>query len=423
MSRLPFELLLALRYLRPKRTFVSVITLISVVGVTLGVAVLIIVISVMTGFDKQLRDKILGFNTHLKVFRWERSMADYPGLAKMVSTNPRVKAVAPFVLEQVLLETQPQSGQAQVAAPWVRGIDPLLETNISVLPSSIEAGKFDVFDRGLVVGSGFASNLRLRVGDRVNIYSPSDLKKWRESHGKENVSVPVPPEYEIRGIFDVGYFEYNASFVITSLRDAQDLYDLGDTVHGLLIMLHDPYQAHEAQKELEKLLGPEYRVVTWMRENASILNALVVEKNVMFILLFFTMIVAGLCILSALITFVIQKTREIGMLKALGAEDLQVGLLFLSQGALVGGIGVIAGYCLGMLAITYRNEFLRFMNNVFEFQLFPADIYGFTDLPALVSPRDVLLICGSAFIVCTLGGAIPAWRAARLKPVEALRHE
>src|SRR5207245_944815 len=151
MSGLPFELLLALRYLRPKRTFVSVITLISVVGVTLGVAVLIIVISVMSGFDQQLREKILGFNTHLKVLEHNRTMKEYTQVMRLVASNRHVKAVAPFVLEQVLVETEPPSGQEQVSAPWVRGIQPELETNISVLPQSIVEGKFDVNDRGLLI--------------------------------------------------------------------------------------------------------------------------------------------------------------------------------------------------------------------------------------------------------------------------------
>src|SRR5215471_4651541 len=185
MSRLPFELLLALRYLRPKRTFVSVITLISVLGVTLGVAVLIIVISVMSGFDKQLRDKILGFNTHLKVFRPGQTLKDCARVSSIVASNRNVKAVAPLVIEQVLVETEPQSGQGQVSAPWVRGIQPELETNISVLPKSIISGDFDVNDRGLIVGIEFARNLNLRVGDRLSVYSPSDLRKWRESAGKE----------------------------------------------------------------------------------------------------------------------------------------------------------------------------------------------------------------------------------------------
>src|ERR1041384_686215 len=180
MSGLPFELLLALRYLRPKRTFVSVITLISVVGVTLGVAVLIIVISVMSGFDQQLREKILGFNTHLKVLEHDRTMKDYARVMRLVASNRNVKAVAPFVMEQVLVETETQSGEGQVSAPWVRGIRPELETNISVLPQSIVEGKFDVSDRGLLVGSVFAHHMGLGIGDRVEIGSPRLLRKWKE---------------------------------------------------------------------------------------------------------------------------------------------------------------------------------------------------------------------------------------------------
>ncbi|HPC59445.1 MAG TPA: FtsX-like permease family protein [Verrucomicrobiota bacterium] len=423
MSRLPFEFLLALRYLRPKRTFVSVITLISVVGVTLGVAVLIIVISVMSGFDRQLREKILGFNTHLKVLKPNRTMPDYREVMSQVATQSLVKAVAPFVIGRVLLETAPQNGQSQVDAPYVRGIDASLETNISILPQSIVSGVFDVSNRGLLVGTELAYQLRLEVGDLVTIYSPEELRKMRASQGRTNAQAILPDEYEVRGIFDVGYYEYNVSVVMTSLEDAQELYVLGNDVHGLLVMLEDPYAAPAVAQALSRRLGPEYRVTTWMQENASLLNALIVEKNVMFYLLFFIMIVAALCILSALITFVVQKTREIGMLKALGATDLQVSLLFLSQGALVGALGDLAGYGLGMLALAYRNEFLHFMNRMTGFELFPASIYGFTELPALIEPRDILLICGSAWVVCTLGGVIPAWRAGRLKPVEALRYE
>ena len=423
MSRLPFELLLALRYLRPKRTFVSVITLISVLGVTLGVAVLIIVISVMSGFDRQLRDKILGFNPHLRITEDSTSMRNFGSVMRRVAVNPAVKGVAPYVIGPVLLETQPPNGQSQVAAPWVRGMDPRFETNFSTLPSSIIAGKFDVSDSGVLVGSELAHNLSLRIGDIVLIHSPKEYRKWRETQGKEHEKIAAGSEYEVRGIFDVGYYEYNLNFMVTSLADAQDLYDLSNSVHGLMVMLHDPVTAPTVARELSRTLGPEFRITTWMQENASMLNALIVEKNVMFYLLFFIMIVAALCILSALITFVVQKTREIGMLKAVGATDLQVSLIFLSQGALVGAIGDLAGYAMGMLALAYRNEFLHLMNRLTGFELFPASIYGFMDLPALIIPRDIVLICGSAWVVCILGGVIPAWRAGRLKPVEALRYE
>ncbi|HWX21357.1 MAG TPA: ABC transporter permease [Candidatus Binatia bacterium] len=422
MSRLPFELLLALRYLRPKRTAVSVITLISILGVTLGVAVLIIVISVMTGFDHDLRNKILGFNPQLRIVERGRTIHEYEPLRRLVSSNQYVKAVAPYVLGRVLLETQPANGQAQFDAPILRGIDPNLESRLSTLPNSIVEGKFDLSNGGVLVGTNFAYDKGLRVGDRVLLYSPEELKKLKEKEGKENEKLTLS-EYEVRGIFDVGYYDYDAMFIVTSLEDAQELYVLGDSVHGLLVVLKDPYQAPAAAEELSRTLGSKYDITTWMEENGNLLGALVVEKNMMFFLLFFIMIVAALCILSALITFVVQKTREIGMLKALGATDLQVAGLFLSQSGFIGSVGVALGFGLARLALAYRNEFLIFMRRVTGFELFPQSIYMFDKLPALIVPGDILLICGSAFVICLLGGLIPAWRAGRLKPVEALRYE
>jgi lipoprotein-releasing system permease protein len=423
MSRLPFELLLALRYLRPKRTFVSVITLISVLGVTLGVAVLIIVISVMSGFDHDLREKILGFNPQLRVMPEEGTMPDYQQLMRVISSNRNVTAVAPYVWGRVMVETEPDSGQARFDAPVLRGIDPDLEPRITSISNNIIEGKFDVSNQGLLVGIEFARSMGLKVGDRLAVYSPEELKKMKENQGKEGAKVSLPPDYEVRGVFDVGYYEYNAAIIVTSLRDAQELYVLNDTVHGLLVVLKDPYKAPTVSKELARVLGPQFGITTWMQENSSILGALVVEKNVMFYLLFFIMIVAALCILSALITFVVQKTREIGMLKAIGATDLQVACLFLSQSGFVGAVGVAAGFALGRLLLAYRNEFLDFMNRLTGFELFPASIYGFNRLPALIVPRDIIIICGSALVICVLGGIIPAWRAGRLKPVEALRYE
>jgi lipoprotein-releasing system permease protein len=377
----------------------------------------------MSGFDAQLREKILGFNTHIKILPRYETMTNYAAVSGIVSSNRNVKAVAPFVMGPVLLETKGGSSQSRVGAPYIRGIDAQIETNMSVLPSSIKEGKFDVSDRGLLVGTEFAHNMGLQVGDIVEIGSPSMLQAWRAASKETNAPVPVLPEYEVRGIFDVGYYEYNLAVIVISLVDAQDLYDLHGSVHGLMVMLHDPSKADAIKRELARTLGPNYQLRSWMDENANLLNALIVEKNVMFYLLFFIMIVAALCILSALITFVVQKTREIGMLKALGATDLQVSLVFLSQAALVGAVGDLAGYGLGMLALAYRNEFLHFMNHMTGFELFPASIYGFTDLPALIFAKDILLICGSAWVVCILGGVIPAWRAGRLKPVEALRYE
>ncbi|MGH7992564.1 MAG: FtsX-like permease family protein [Limisphaerales bacterium] len=424
MSRLPFELLLALRYLRPKRTFVSIITLISILGVALGVAVLIIVISVMSGFDRDLRAKILGFNAHLRIVAGGETMENYEAVMSLVASNQNVVGVAPYVLGPVLMETEPAGNQQPFfAVPYVRGADPARENSVSVLPKSILAGKFDLSRRGLVIGSALAQSLNLAVGDRVAIYSPNELKKMKEHQGKSNEEAVLPDDYTVTGIFDVGYYDYNYSVAVTSLENAQELYDLGNSVHGLMVMLRDPYQAPAVSNELAGVLGPGYTITTWMQENSALLGAVIVEKNVMFYLLFFIVIVAALCILSAQITFVVQKTREIGMLKALGATNLQISGVFLAQSAIIGVLGVLAGYGLGILALTYRNEFLHIMNRLTGWELFPARIYGFSELPAIIDARDIVLICGSSFVICILGGVLPAWRAGRLKPVEALRYE
>jgi lipoprotein-releasing system permease protein len=424
MSKLPFELLLALRYLRPRRTFVSIITLISILGVALGVAVLMIVISVMSGFDHDLREKILGFNAHLKVMANGRPLENYSPVMNLVASNKNVRGVAPFVLGQVLVVTQPTNGQSKLTgAPWVRGVDIQHESSVSVLPQKIMDGKFDLSGHGLVVGSRFAENLNLSVGDRVSVYSPADLEKMEKQRGKPDEEAVLPDDYTVTGIFDVGYYEYDANIVVTSLENAQELYNLDDNVHGLMVMLRDPYQAPQVRHELLAALGPGYVITIWTEENSGILSALVVEKNVMLILLLCIVAVAALCILGAQITFVIRKTREIGMLKALGSTNLQIFGIFLFQSAIIGVIGVTLGFGLGMVAITYRNEFLHFLRNTTGWELFPASIYGFGDLPAIVSPHDIAIICGSSFFICIVGGVLPAIWAGWLKPVEALRYE
>ena len=431
MSKLPFELLLALRYLRPKRTFVSIITLISILGVALGVAVLIIVISVMSGFDHDLREKILGFNSHLKIFALDKNgrteaMQNYADVMRLVSSNKNVRGVAPFVLGQVLVETEPANTNVQeslTAAPYLRGVDVNAENAVSILPKNIVAGSLDLSGHNVVIGGNFGINMNLSVGDRIAIYSPNDLKKMRDHRDATNQEAILPDDFTVSGIFEVGYYEFDANFIVTSLENAQDLYNLDDGVHGLMVMINDPYQAPEVRSELQHALGSNFYMTTWMEENSTFLNALLVEKNVMFYLLFFIVLVAALCILSAQITFVVQKTREIGMLKALGATRLQISGIFLFQSAIIGVIGVASGFGLGMLAVTYRNEFLHCMRRATGWELFPASIYGFGELPAVITPSDIAVICGCSFVICILGGVLPAIRAGKLKPVEALRYE
>ena len=350
MSRLPFELLLALRYLRPKRTFVSIITLISVLGVTLGVAVLIIVISVMSGFDQQLRDKVLGFTAHLRIFQINpasgglTNMADHERVIGLIKANPNVTGVSPFVIGPILIQTEPEPGfgPTNFSAPFMRGIDPAREVSLSLLTSNNFKGTADLGDYGLLVGQQFAADNGLRVGDRVAISSPSDIRDMIASRKDGKEEAILPKDYEVRGIFDAGYWEYNKSFVITSLENAQRLYRLGDSAQGLMVMLKDPYQADRVSSELSKTLGKSFYINTWAEEN-TFMSAVMVEKNVMFFIMFFIVLVAAFGICCTLITFVVQKTREIGVMKALGATNRQIRWIFLSQSLVISLLGVMVG--------------------------------------------------------------------------------
>jgi lipoprotein-releasing system permease protein len=422
MSRLPFELMLALRYLRPKRTFVSIITLICVIGVMLGVAVLIIVLSVMSGFDHDLKEKVFGFKSHLTITTPQRRVSDWKKLASVVSSNQMVKGAAPFVMGQAMVAPEPSSGD-QFAAQIIRGIDPKTEGAISIIPKSVVSGEFNLRGNRILLGQVFAREMGIFPGDRVSIYSPRDLKKMKDARDKDESEAIVPGDYQVAGIFDVGYFEFNAGFVITSLATAQDLFDLDEDVNGLKVMLHDPSAAEEARMQLGRTLGPGTFITTWFEESSAFLDAIIVEKNLMFYINFVIMIVAAFGITSAQITFVVQKTREIGMLKALGATSRQIMTIFLFQSFVVGVIGVISGYGLGRLGVAYRNEFLHTMRRLFGFELFPPSIYQFSELPAIINPHDVAVICGGSLIICVLAGLLPAWNAGRLKPVEALRYE
>ena len=418
--------MLALRYLRPKRTFVSVITLIAVIGVMLGVTVLIVVIAVMTGFGEQLRERLLGFNPHLTIRRVGANLRDFDRVLATVTNHAGVFRAAPLVEGPVLIE-RPTDGGSMVLTPLVRGVDRRMGRDATPLLDNIRLGTNDLRGNGLLVGWELARELDVRPGDTVNILPPGlaqrMLSQARRNRDGQTDEAFLPTEFVVRGIFDAGYYEYNMAYVVTSLGNAQDLYSLDDAVHGISVILREPLAADAVRRELARELGPEFRVTTWMEEKGEILEAVAVEKKVMFIVLFFVMIVAAFGIMSTLITFVVQKTREIGVLKALGCTRWQVSSLFLSQSVFVGVSGVAGGFGLGMLAVRYRNEFLEFMRRTTSLELFPASIYGFGQLPARIEPADVAWICGLALVMCVVAGVLPALNAGRLQPVEALRHE
>lgn len=416
--------MLALRYLRPKRRLVSVITLISVLGVTLGVAVLVIVIAVMSGFDRELRHKLAAYTAHVRVEPREGLLTNPAALRAEIVAVPGVRGVTPYVTGPVLLKTQPAEGASAFHVPSVLGVDPASAVPpVSTLLSSLVAGTNELRGYSFLVGSELAAKLGLQPGDAVAVYAVTQLERWNTARQKGEEEVPLADDFTVRGVFEVGFYDLDALLVVCSLANARDLFGLENAVHGLIVALDDAEQAAAVQSRLQGQLGAGYKVSTWYEEHASFLQSVVVEKNMMYYLLFFITLVAAFGISSGLITFVVQKTREIGTLKALGATDGQVMWIFLSQSLIVGLLGVAAGLGLGLLGVHYRNEFLFSMRRLTGFELFPADIYHFYELPALVIPGDVAIIVTGSLLMGLLGGLIPAWHAGRLKPVEALRHE
>ena len=353
MLRLPFELSLALRYLRPKRTFVSIITLLCVAGVTIGVAVLIIVTAVMSGFDAELRQKLIGFNAHLKIGVAGAPLQDADAVMKIARDQPHVRGVAPFVMSLAMMQTQPDphQGKPQTFAPFIRGMDPELEGQVSaMLTNRIVAGRFDLRGNGLLIGATLADDLEIDIGDRVAVYSPHSMEQMLQSSKTTSPVLALAENFEVRGIFRVGHYEMDRMFVGMSLANAQDMNNYGASVSGITVMLDDFSEAttRAVQQKLRDALGPPFRVVSWMEENSVILGAIEDEKSALLVILFFVMIVAAFCIVCSQIAFVIRKTREIGILKGLGATTGQVMGVFFLQSFAVGCIGVVCGWLAGL---------------------------------------------------------------------------
>jgi lipoprotein-releasing system permease protein len=429
--KLPFSFFLALRYLKPKRTFLSIITLISVLGVTLGVTVLILVISVMTGFDRELRQKVIDFDAHILVTS-EDVLSDWRSLKAQIDKVPGVVATAPYVQGPVIVEYQNRR-----LAPMIRGIDPKQEENVVPLRKFVKFGKLDLDGDSAVLGIDLARKLQVNVGDKLTVYSPGNLgqildgiKKLENAKGNEEKAaidelrdVILPKELTVTGIFETGHYIHDSEFLIVPLYIGQELYGLGDSLHGITVKTNNPYSAQGVKNEIESFLEPPAFAQTWIDMNRQYFEAVRLERTVMFFLLFFIVVVAAFGIMSTLITVTVQKRREIGIVKALGANISQIIWVFLGQGTVVGLFGTLTGLGLGMTLIRYRNEFSHWLASTLHIEIFPREVYQFSEIPAQVVPHDVTVICISAFLICSLAALIPAYFAARLDPVKALRYE
>ena len=408
--KIPFSLFLAFKYLKPRRSFISAVTVISMLGVTIGVAVLIIVLSVMTGFDEVWRDKILGFNAHVSIVQQGGILHNPERVLNEAKQIEGVVGVAPNLDGLVLIQVD-----ERVHTPVLRGVDPKYEPSVSQVPHHIISGKFEVEDDQIVVGSDLARRLNVRVGDKLTVYSPQSFVSEDE--------IRLPEELTVSGIFHVGMYEYDVGFVFTSLETARALYDVEQGVHSVQVMLDNPLRAAETAMQLHEKLGIGFFPRTWMEMHSQIFAALHVEKNMMFFLLAFVALVAAFSITNTLITLTVQKTREIGLLKSLGFGNGGITGIFFWMGLVQGVLGNVLGVGLGLLVLKFRNELLMFMSSEFNLELLPPELYQLSKLPSHTTGMDVAIVCGLVLIFCTLAGLVPAFRAAKMEPVDALRYE
>ena len=397
----------------------------------LGVTVLILVIAVMTGFDRELRQKVIDFDAHILVTS-EDVFRDWRALKAKIDKTPGVVATAPFVQGPVIVEFHNRR-----LAPLIRGIDPEQEEKVIPLQRFIKYGRLDLEGESTVLGIELARKLGVSVGDKVTIYSPGNLgqvldsiKKLENATGEEEKKaidelrdVILPKELTVTGIFETGHYLHDSEFLLVPVYVGQELYGLGDALHGITVKTDNPYGAERVKQEIQQFLEPPAYAQTWIDMNRQYFEAVRLERTVMFFLLFFIVIVAAFGIMSTLITVTVQKRHEIGIVKALGANIAQIVWVFLGQGTIVGLFGTVTGLGLGMTLIRYRNEFSRWLASTLHIEIFPREVYQFSSIPAEVIPHDVTIICISAFLICSFAALIPAYFAARLDPVESLRYE
>lgn len=420
------EFFLSLRYLKPERSAVGVITVISIIGVTLGVAVLMVVLSVMTGFTDLMKEKLLDTQAHFQIrYAYANSIKRPNSIIKTIEKHGGT--AVPIVMEPVLLQVG-RNLETSMGVMGVRKDDFAKRVDLSQI---LQSGRFELEKGEVVIGSDFARKYRLRIGDKILLHSPRKLTDMVHLGEDGSVSVNdenaiyLPSEFTVAGTYSFNKSDFDRRMVFVGIDDAAELfgYRLGSAscIYGYV---DDPYNVdvivNKLRGELEK---DGYYIYSWKDMNASLLGVLDVEKRMMFFLLIFIVLVAAFSITNTLITSVYKKTREIGLLKALGASSSFCMRVFVYQGMLVGVIGSFIGTILGFLVIYFRNNILDMASKIAGQDLFPKEFYYFDGLPAKIVAMDVLVIVAVSIVLCTLGGLIPAIRAAKLDPAKALRYE
>ena len=419
-----YELFLSLRYLRARRreVFISLITMISMVGVMIGVMTLNIVLAVMTGFEEDLRNRILGFNPHVVISSLQGFVGGYAEVVDAVSQVPEVVAVAPFVYGQVMVS----AGQS-VSGSLVRGVDPSLASAVVDIDAHLSFGEVGQLGQkqeltfqteetvqtvqlsGVLVGHELARQLGVFVGDPINIISPLST-----TPGPLGV-VPRVKRFVIVGVFDAGMFEYDSALIYMSLADAQQFFTLGEQVTGIEVKIRDVYQAPTVARELESVLGFPYTTRDWTEVNSNIFAALKLEKVVYFIVLLLIVLVAAFNIIATLIMVVMEKRKDIAVLKSMGATGRAISRVFIYKGLIIGIVGTLMGTLLGWVGCWLLDRY--------EFIELPKDVFYVSTLPVKMYVENFFIVGVASVIICLLATIYPARQAARLAPVEVIRYE
>lgn len=409
---MPWPLYLALKQLFPSGRRFPFFTLISVTGVALGVMLLVVSISVMGGFGREIRNMIVNTQGEVQV-RAFGLMQDPDAVIRAVDAVPDVVASTPFAEGVVMLQHENKP-----AFPAIQGVDMERVEEVVPLRRFIVAGKFDDLDDDRVIlSSQLAIQLGVRLGSKVSIYSPLLLEKMKADE------ILMPRELEVCGIFEIGHQQLDSSVVIVTLRTMQELYGLGEGVHGVNVKIAEDADPDRVARDINRALPMDGMAKSWMDANEEFLFILQLEKNMIFFLLLFIIVVAAFSVASSLLIAVVRKTREIGLLGALGATPAQVAACFCLQGVVIGVTGTLAGVLFGQMVVYFRNDLVAAITHVIGGKEALERFYQFSQLPAHLAGSDLVMIVASSLIVSTLAGLLPAWRAARLKPVEALRSE
>ncbi len=415
-SRVSYELLIGLRYTRVKRRnhFISFIGLASMLGIGLGVAALIVVLSVMNGFQKELRARILGVAAHVQITGLNQQLDNWEEVVARASAHPLVIAAAPYVNAQALL-----SQQSAVRGSVIRGIDPQKEAKVAEFDARMIAGSLNALKPGqfgIVLGSELARALAATVGDQVTLIAPQGLVTPAGV-------LPRIKQFRVVGLFEVGMFEYDSGLALVDIEDAQRLYQMGTAVSGVRLRLTDMFQSRQVVRDLLTRLPGDYNIGDWTRSHANFFRAVQIEKNVMFIILTLIVAVAAFNMVSTLVMVVTDKRPDIAILRTLGATPGSIMKIFVIQGALIGVIGTLIGVLGGIVLALNVDVVVPFLEQLLNVQFLSKDVYYISELPSDLQRADVIAIAAVSLALALVATLYPSYRASQVNPAEALRYE